>query len=110
MAEPFSLGVDITLDGSGAGTARLGPTFGPPLWHVTAISVRTSQPGIGNIPQCSVYRNTIDTNGFIDGTYDGSMNSTDVNFDLAQGGQVIAVWSGGNAGNIASLVVHGTRE
>ncbi|MBW5252042.1 hypothetical protein JGS39_24085 [Streptomyces sp. P01-B04] len=112
MAEqqPLNLGTDVVLDAGGNGRAHIGPTYGPNLWHVQAISVRTSQPGAGLIPQCALYRGTEDANGYVDTTYDGSANSCDVNFDISQGTEIIAVWTGGNPGDVATLSVYGTRE
>jgi len=106
----FNAGVDITLDGAGNGTARVGPTFGPATWHVTTVAVKTSQPGQGLIPQCALYVGTQDANGYVDTTYDGSANFADIDRDVVQGGQVIAVWTGGNPGNTATLSISGTRE
>jgi len=112
MADPVPLnqGTDIVLDSGGNGRATLGPTYGPSTWHVQTISVRTSQPGAGRIPQCATYRGTEDSNGYVDTTYDGSADSTDVNFDITQGVDIIAVWTGGNPGDVATLSVFGTRE
>lgn len=108
--QPLNLGTETVLDASGNGTARLGPRQGPPVWHVQTISVRTSQPGAGSIPYCALYRGTEDSNGYIDLTYDGSADSSDVNFDVMQGTEIIAVWTGGNPGDVATLSVYGTRE
>ena len=110
MAEPLNQGTTIVLDANGDGRATLGPTFGPPTWHVRSIAVRTSQPGAGSIPLCATYRATEDANGYIDTTYDGSADATDVAFDLVQGTEIIAVWTGGNPGDVATLSVYGTRE
>jgi hypothetical protein len=108
--QPLNMGVTTILNGAGNGRLTLGPTFGPSTWHVQTISVRTSQPGAGDIPQCATYRGTEDANGYIDTTYDGSADATDVNFDLTQGTEIIAVWTGGNPGDVATLSVYGTRE
>lgn len=110
MAEPLNVGVDIVLDANGNGRAAIGPTYGPPTWHVTSIGVRTSSPGQGNIPMCATYRATEDSNGWLDTTYDGSADSNTVTFDITQGTQIIAVWTGGNPGDVATLSVLGTRE
>lgn len=111
MAEqPLNVGTTVVLDASGNGRATLSPSFGPALWHVRSVAVRTSQPGAGSIPQCALYRATEDANGYIDTTYDGSADATDVAFDLAQGTEIIAVWTGGNPGDTATLSVYGTRE
>lgn len=108
--QPLNQGITVKLDASGNGRAAIGPSFGPAVWHVAVTSVRTSQPGQGNIPQCAIYRGTEDANGYIDLTYDGSADACDIPFDLIQGTQVIAVWSGGNPGDIATLSVTGMRE
>lgn len=110
MTQPLNKSTTIVLDGSGIGRARLGPTFGPATWNVQVTSVRTSQPGQGNIPQCALYRGTEDATGYIDTTYDGSADSCDIPFTLLQGSQAIAVWTGGNAGNVATLTLIGTTE
>jgi hypothetical protein len=108
--QPLNKSVDIILGGTGGGTARIGPSFGPPVWHVTNSQVRTSSPGQGNIPLCTLYRGTQDSNGYIDTTYDGSADSCDIPYDLVQGSQAIAVWSGGNPGDVATLTLIGTTE
>lgn len=108
--QPLNKGVDIKLDASGNGTARIGPSFGPSVWHVISTQVRTSQPGKGNIPQCALYRGTQDTAGYLDTSYDGSADSCDIPYDLIQGSQAIAVWTGGNPGDIATLSVIGTTD
>lgn len=107
---PLNVGVTTVLDASGNGRAVIGPTFGPATWHVVVTSVRTSQPGQGNIPQCVLYRGTEDANGYIDTTYDGSADACDTPYDLVQGSQVIAVWTGGNPGDTATLSVKGEKE
>ncbi|MFC9596256.1 hypothetical protein ACFTUC_41490 [Streptomyces sp. NPDC056944] len=110
MADPLNIGTTTVLDASGNGRAALGPTFGPAVWHVRSVAVRTSQPGAGKIPQCAIYRATEDANGYVDTTYDGSADATDVMFDLVQGTQIIARWTGGNPGDTATLSIYGTRE
>lgn len=108
--QPLNKGTTAVLDASGNGTARLGPTYGPAVWHVTNSQVRTSQPGAGKIPLCTLYRGTQDANGYIDTSYDGSADSCDTPYDLVQGSQAIAVWQGGNPGDVATLTLIGTTE
>ena len=107
---PLNRSTDITLDGSGNGVARIGPSFGPPIWHVTNTQIRTSSPGQGDIPMCVLYRGTQDSQGYVDTTYDGSADSCDIPYDIVQGSQAIAVWTGGNPGDTATLTVIGTTE
>ncbi|MFJ2952939.1 hypothetical protein ACIO8H_35805 [Streptomyces sp. NPDC087226] len=99
-----------TLDANGNGRLELGPDKGPPYWNVTKLVVMTDRPGLAPVPQASVYLDTEDANGLIDSTYDGSKDSTDVDIDLQRGQHLIAVWSGGQAGDTATLSVTGWTE
>jgi hypothetical protein len=108
--QPLRKSAQVSLDGFGNGTIRFGPTFGPAVWHVTNSQVKTSQPGRGDIPQCALYAVTQDDNGYIDTAYDGSADSCDIPYDLTLGDRAIAVWTGGNAGDTATLTLVGTME
>lgn len=110
MTLPLNEGTTTVLDAAGNGRAELGPTFGPAHWHVTATSVRTSSPGQGSIPLCELYAGTEDASGYIDTSYDGSADSCDIPYDLTQGSKTIAIWTGGNPGDTATLSVTGTKE
>jgi hypothetical protein len=96
-----------TLDGTGSGRLELGPDSGPPYWNVTRLVVMTDRPGQAPVPQCSVFLDFEDANGLLDSTYDGSRDSTDVDVDLTRGQHLIAVWEGGQAGDVATLSVTG---
>lgn len=96
-----------TLDANGNGRLELGPDSGPPYWNVTKIVVLTDRPGLAPVPQCSVYLDSEDANGLLDSTYDGSKDSTEVDVDLQRGQHLIAVWTGGQAGDVATLSVTG---
>ena len=101
----------ITLDGSGNGTARLAPNFGQ-TWSPQTVSVKTVTP-IVKEAQCRIYlgSDTSDPN-FVDGTLSGSTgDSTDrVRGPFRLPWAVFAVWSGGDAGARATLTVMGERE
>lgn len=96
-----------TLDAAGAGRVELGPDSGPPYWNVTKVVVTTDRPGQAPVPECSVYLDAEDANGLQDSTYDGSRDATDVDIDVQRGQHLIAVWSGGQAGDVATLSVTG---
>jgi hypothetical protein len=99
------------LDASGAGRVELGPDRGAPYWNVTKLVVTTSRPGQAPVPSCAVYVDTEDANGLQDTTYDGSRDATEADIDLQRGQHLIAVWSGGQAGDTATLSVTGwTKE
>lgn len=102
----------VTLDASGNGRLELGPdtVAGPPYWNVTRVVVRTDRPGQAPVPILSLYLDTEDANGLQDVTYDGSRDATDVDLDLTRGQHLIAVWTGGQAGDVATLSVSGWRD
>ena len=102
----------ITLDGSGAGTASLGPTGHGITWTLGTISVKTAQTVSTGTCECSIYVGD-DTSAvnFLDGTFSGDTGDSS---DAASGQQirlgkrVFAVWSAGVAGDVATLTITGT--
>lgn len=106
--------VQITLSGSGAGTARLGPSGHGITWTLGSISVHTAQAVSTGTCQCSTYVGD-DTSAvnFLDSTFSGDTGDTT---DAASGQQirlgkyVFAAWSGGVANDIATLTLTGTME
>lgn len=100
----------VTLDASGFGRLELGPDTGPPYWALTRWVVRTTRPGQAPVPQCTVYLDSEDDNGLQDVTYDGSRDASDVDVQLQRGQHLIAVWTGGQLGDVASLSVSGWKD
>jgi len=109
MTVPLSRAGTVTLDGSGTGRVRLGPSVGPPTWQVTRVAVRTSRPGTPPVPRFTLYLDTEDGTGLIDQTYDGSADTTDLSVRVFKGGQLIGVWTGGQAGDVATMSVYGEQ-
>lgn len=107
MSVPLNKGATVALDGTGAGQVSLGPTVGPPHWHVTRVAIRTSRPGQKPVPTFTLYLDSTDANGLIDMTYDGSSDATDVDLRLLKGQQIIGTWSGGQAGDVATMSLYG---
>lgn len=109
---PLSDFVQIRLDGSGNGTAQLGPRAHGQTWKPTVASIKMSGSTPTGAPTCFLYAGGyVGDANFIDSTYDVQNDSTDrvagQSLDLGQ--YVFAVWSGGNAGATATLTVNGTR-
>lgn len=104
---------NVTLDGFGNGTVRLGP---PPNvdWQlgVVAVSITPLSVPSETSPQCSIYigPNTNPEN-LIDGTYVGEMDSTSRTSGrlVTRGNYLFAVWSKGSLspGHIATVTVAG---
>ena len=103
----------VTLNGSGNGTVQLSPIGPHEQWQPSLCSVKCSSNT--NEAQCRIYAgpNTSDSN-YVDGTVSGSTgDSTDrtSGYTIArtQTPYIWAVWSGGDAGAQATLVVNGTK-
>lgn len=100
----------VTLDANGDGRLELGPDSGPPYWNVTKVNVYTDRPGLAPVPSCAVYLDTEDDNGRQDATYDGSKDAMECDIDVQRGQHLIAVWSGGQAGDRATMSVTGWKD
>lgn len=108
--QPLNLSKSVKLDASGAGRLELGPDDGPPYWNVTKMLVKTSRPGKAPIPACSVYLDSEDDNSLQGSTYDGSRDESDCDIDMSRGQHLIAVWSGGQVNDTATLSVTGWKD
>lgn len=108
---PLTISVSVTLNGSGAGTASIGPTFPRERWNVAVASVSVATNT--SEATCKTYAGPQATQGnFVDGTTWGSTGDSTSNFSapVYSGQQVFAVWTGGDAGAVATLVLSGTRQ
>lgn len=106
----LQIGRTVTLDASGSGEIRLGPDIaGPPTWNVTGIILQTDRPGQAPVPRCQVWRDSEDANGAQGVTYDGSFASGRCSITLVRGQVLIARWTGGQAGDVASMTLSGEK-
>lgn len=107
---PLAQSAQVALDGTGAGTASLGPSGSGETWDVSSVGVHCAT----NVSEATarVYAGAdASPRYFVDATTWGSTgDSTDaVRGTLAVGSQVFGVWSGGDASTTAYLTVTGTR-
>lgn len=110
---PLSEFATIQLDGSGNGTARVGPMAHGVAWKPTVAGIKMSGDSPSGLAMCTVYAGSSPTDdNFVDATYDVNNASTDAvsGQELRLGQYVYAVWSGGNAGATATLTVNGTKD
>jgi hypothetical protein len=108
---PLTASATVTLNGSGNGTAQIGPSFPRESWSVAVASVSCSSNTAEAV--CKIYAGPQATQGnFIDGTTWGSTGDSTSNFSspVYLGSYVFAVWTGGDSGATATLVVNGTRR
>ena len=106
LNQPFAR---VTLDSNGNGTASLGPQRVREHWQPTSASVSVATNT--KEAQCSVYMGTVaNSTTFLGQTATGSTGDT-CGFngqDMQTGMQIFAVWKGGDAGSVATVVVNGT--
>jgi hypothetical protein len=112
VPRPFAGGAQyatVTLNGSGNGTAVLGPQRVREHWQVNGVGVSVATAV--NQAKCSIYIGTSPTaNNFLGQTATGSSGDTcgAAGMDIQPGQSVFAVWTGGDAGQIATMAVFGT--
>lgn len=109
---PLNETAPVVLDGTGAGTASIGPISAREVWHPDVISVKVSTAT--DEAQCTIYVGDSPTQpNFVDGTYSGSSgDATDraAATLIRVGWKVWATWSGGDPGATATLTVTGTKD
>jgi len=106
---PLNESGSVTLDGSGNGTVRIGPANQFQTWVVSTISTVVSSNA--NEPVFKAYRgNTPDQSAFIDGTFTGSSDSTNVSLTLYPGMKITGVWKGGDPGATATMTLIGDNQ
>jgi len=110
VADPVNLtaGVSGTLT-NGSGQLQIGPDSGPANWRVTSVIVQTNRPYQAPIPRVQLYLDTVDPTNSIGLGPDGSFGQFTGDQMLSRGQHIIAVWSGGQAGDAASLTVNGEK-
>jgi hypothetical protein len=109
---PLRESLQIKLNGSGTGTAKLGPQSHRETWHTPTISVKTTTAVTTGTCQANVYvgTDTTDSN-WRDGTFSGDTgDTTQIADDIRLPNAIYVVWSGGVANDVATVVVTGTKE
>lgn len=104
----------VTLDGSGNGTVQAGPAVPGEVWFPASVSISCTGaiPATGS-PLVSIYAgNGISPGSFVDSTFNvtGAASSLISGQQLHPGQQVFAVWAAGPPGQVATVVIKGTRQ
>lgn len=111
---PLTKGTSVTLAsvaGVVTGTATIGPTSrGPGTWNVTGVLVSTTRPGVAPIPNIQIWLDQTNPNGIQGISYDGSFSQGTCDITMVRGQNLIATWTGGLAGDVASITVTGTQQ
>lgn len=112
MEAPLNAAATVTLNASGTGTAELGPaTQGPPYWTLDTVLLTTTRPGQAPVPRAMLYLDVVSPGNLQGITYDASFGQASADgLRLGRGQKLIAVFTGGQSGDIASLTVVGTKS
>lgn len=108
----LQVGNNVVLDATGGGRITLGPnsSAGPANWHVTGVIVQTNRPGLAPVPSVKIYLDVVSNDNIQGMAYDGSFTpSRSADVKMVRGQFLIAVWAGGQAGDIASLTLTGEK-
>lgn len=102
----------VTLDGSGNGTAEVGPSLPGEVWSPQSVNISMTGDAPTGVATCFIYAgNGTSQADFTDSTYSvlGAASSVISGKTLYPGQVVTAVWAGGNPGATATLAVNGSR-
>lgn len=107
---PLSVKAYAILDGDGNGTAWTGPLSPGEVWDNLTVSVSVATNT--DEAQCLIYGGAAPTPGYFwDGTLFGSTGNSTANTGTVRvGGNVFAVWTGGDHYAKATMVITGTRQ
>lgn len=112
MQVPLNESATVKLNGSGGGTAKVGPISAREVWSPENVHVSASSNV--NEAECQIFvgDSAIQRN-YIDGTFSGSSGDSSDKVSATQvrvGTWVWAVWTGGDANAAATLTVTGTKD
>jgi hypothetical protein len=102
---------NIVLNGSGAGTAKVGPLSSREVWNPANVHVSVAT----HVAEatCNIYvGEDTSAKNFRDATFTGSSGDATgkVSSDVVKVGHyVFAVWTGGDAGALATMTVTGSK-
>lgn len=105
----LNVGRPVTLNAAGTGTVSLGPDQGPPYWHVTGVVLQTSRPNASPVPSAQLYLDDPSAVNSLGLTSNGSFKTASCDQLLSRGQHIIAVWTGGQLGDVATLTLSGTK-
>lgn len=109
---PLNEFATVLLDGTGAGTAKVGPLSAREIWHPATATVSANNNPT-NEAQCQIFVGDSNNLRLRDSTESGSTgdNTGKISADVVKCGEFVwAVWSGGDAGQYAKLTVTGTKD
>jgi hypothetical protein len=100
-----------TIGGGGSGTVRLGPTGLGTRWYLTQANVQTTT-GPNDTSTVALYLGAQVQANLLGGTsYAGGQDTIGLHVrPLTPGDLITAVWTGGHAGDLATLTLYGDQD
>jgi hypothetical protein len=103
---PLSESASGITDANGECRVSLGPLRSFEVWNV--ISTTVANTGTALVPTAKLYRGGEAPSRLIDGTYTGTLDTTDTAYSLRSGEKVVAVFTGASVGTQCTVTVEGT--
>lgn len=102
---PLSESATAVAGADGIARVQLGPLRAFETWAVASTTVSSTSSTL--VPTARLYRGAEQPSRLIDGTYTGTLDTTDTTYKLRSGDKVIAVFSGCDVGAQCTVTVEG---
>lgn len=104
---PLSESVSGNADANGIVTVALGPLRSFETWQIRRITVSSASATL--VPTAKIYRGAVSPSRLIDGTFTGTLDSTEtLDLDLTSGDRIVGQWTGCDVGASCTLTLEGT--
>lgn len=104
MTSPLA-SASVVLDGNGAGIVSVGPTVYGTVWTVTRLITSCTASPVS----LNVYRQTVTPGNLVDSTKRGDGAASETHMTLNSGDVLIASYSGGPVGAVATFNIEGDQ-
>lgn len=103
---PLSESASGIADATGTARVSLGPLRSFETWNIASTTVANT--GTALVPTVKLYRGAEAPSRLIDGTFTGTLDTTDIAYKLRSGDKVVAVFTGASVGTQCTVTVEGT--
>ena len=92
-------------DANGIARVSVGPLRSFETWDVRSTTVTSTSSTL--VPTCKLYRGAESPSRLIDGTFTGTLDTTDTPYSLRSGDKLVAVWTGCDVGAQCTVTLEG---
>jgi hypothetical protein len=89
---------------NGRATVMIGPERANTSWRISRMVVSTNATSMARL---MVYRNVETPSAVVASTYNGNQNVNETDLKILSGEKLLCIWTGGNDGSIATVVLSG---